>query len=137
MYNSNAAEFQIDSTLTIECISKTLRINYFMEQSFPSNISPLGIDMTVVYCHNIFLDCCNVIEISSTVALLHGSYAKQSNAESGRDYYMKTPAGNEQLYLYWNSQAGIWAVSTVTKFIAIHCFYKYQYQYNGNLETKT
>ena len=81
--------------------------------------------MTPFYCINIIIDCCGVIEVSSTTRPdLQGIYAKQSNAESGRDYYMKTPAGNQQLYLYWNSQASIWVVSTVTKFTVNHYFYQ-------------
>ena len=59
------------------------------------------------------LDCCDVVEVSSTVAAITGSYAKQPNAESGRDYYLKTSASDKKLYLYWTSQAAIWAVSSV------------------------
>ena len=58
------------------------------------------------------LDCCDVIEVSSTVAVLTGSYAKQSSAESGRDYYLQSSANDEKLYLYWTSKASVWAIGS-------------------------
>jgi hypothetical protein len=80
--------------------------------------------MTLFYRIILLIDCCDVIEVSHPAAVLGGSYVKQTSAESGRDYYLKTSAGDEKVYLYWRTQSGNWMVSTGVKLLYYIIFYK-------------